>query len=117
LDRFSCEEKNGGLSVSLTVENTGSLDGAEVVQIYLSGRNCDVVMPMKELKAYKRVEAAAGGKTQVVIEVPNEAFWYYDRKMKYGMHNGDYTVSVATSCVDVKTTFEVSVKDGKLIVK
>lgn len=117
LDGFGCEVKDGGLEVSLTVENTGGLDGAEVVQIYLSGRNCDVSMPMKELKAYKRVEAAAGGKTQATIEVPNEAFWYYDRKLHYDMHNGDYTVSVATSCVDVKKTFEVSVRDGKLILR
>ena len=117
LDDFGCVEKDGGLAVSLTVENTGERDGAEVVQIYLSGRNCDVVMPRIELKAYKRVEVAAGGKTQVTIEVPNEAFCYYDRKMNFGMHNGDYTVSVATSCTDVKKTFEVSVKDGKLTVK
>ena len=117
LDDFVCEEKDGGLAVSLTVENTGHRDGAEVVQIYLSGRNCDVVMPRIELKAYKRVEAAAGGKTQVTIEVPNEAFCYYDRKMRYGMHNGDYTVSVATSCADIKKTFEISVKDERIILR
>ena len=117
LDDYGCVEKDGGLAVSLTVENTGERDGAEVVQIYLSGRNCDVVMPRIELKAYKRVETAAGGKTQVTIEVPNEAFCYYDRKMNFGMHNGDYTVSVATSCTDIKKTFEVSVKDGRLTVK
>jgi hypothetical protein len=70
-----------------------------------------------ELKAYKRVEAAAGGKTQVTIEVPNEAFCYYDRKMRFGMHSGDYTVSVATSSTDVRKTFEVSVKDGNLILR
>lgn len=117
LDDYGCVEKDGGLAVSLTVENTGERDGAEVVQIYLSGRNCDVAMPMKELKAYKRVQVAAGEKSEVTVTVPNEAFCYYDRKMNFGMHNGDYTVSVATSCTDVKKTFEVSVKDGKLIVK
>ena len=117
LDDYGCVEKDGGLAVSLTVENTGERDGAEVVQIYLSGRNCDVVMPRIELKAYKRVEVAAGQKARVTIEVPNEAFCYYDRKMNFGMHNGDYTVSVATSCTDIKKTFEVSVKDGKLTVK
>lgn len=117
LDDYGCVEKDGGLAVLLTVENTGERDGAEVVQIYLSGRNCDVVMPRIELKAYKRVEVAAGQKARVTIEVPNEAFCYYDRKMNFGMHNGDYTVSVATSCTDIKKTFEVSVKDGKLTVK
>ena len=33
-----------GINLSLTVENIGDYDGAEVLQVYLSGRNCDVVM-------------------------------------------------------------------------
>ena len=115
LDDYGCVEKDGGLAVSLTVENTGERDGAEVVQIYLSGRNCDVVMPRIELKAYKRVKVAAGQKARVTIEVPNEAFCYYDRKMNFGMHNGDYTVSVATSSKDIHQTFEVRVKNGQLV--
>lgn len=115
LDNFGCEAKDGGLDVTLTLENTGERKGAEVVQIYLSGRNCDVVMPRIELKAYKRVEVAAGEKAQVTVTVPNEAFCYYDRKMCYGMHDGDYTVSVATSSKDVHHTFEVRVRNGQLV--
>ena len=58
---------------------------------------------------------AAGQKARVTIEVPNEAFCYYDRKMNFGMHNGDYTVSVATSSKDIHQTFEVRVKNGQLV--
>ena len=115
LDNFACESRGDHLTVSLTVENTGNYDGAEVIQIYLSGKNCDVVMPMRELKAYKRVEAALGEKDSVTIEVPAEAFCYYDRKMNYGMHNGDYTVMIATSSVDIRKTFEVKVRDGQIV--
>lgn len=117
LRNSSVEVGDGGLAVSLTVENTGARDGAEVVQIYLSGYNCDVAMPLKELKAYKRVAVAAGEKVEVTIQVPEEAFCYYDRKLRYGKHNGDYTVSVATSSVDIHETFEVSVEDGKIILR
>ena len=115
LDHFTCDVKGDGLTIGLTVENTGDYDGAEVVQIYLSGTNCDVVMPIKELKAYKRVPAAKGEGVSVSIDVPAEAFFYYDRKMNYGMHNGDYTVSVATSSADIRKTFKVLVRDGKLM--
>ena len=114
LDDCACELQGDHLTLSLTVENTGACDGAEVVQIYLSGKKCDVVMPLKELKAYKRVEAAVGEKVSVTIEVPAEAFCYYDRKMNFGMHNGDYTVAVATSSAMTHKTFEVHVRDGKL---
>ena len=117
LRNSSVEVRDGGLAVSLTVENTGARDGAEVVQIYLSGYNCDVAMPLKELKAYKRVAVAAGEKVEVTIQVPEEAFCYYDRKLRYGKHNGDYTVSIATSSVDIHETFGVSVEDGKIILR
>ena len=117
LRNSSVEVRDGGLAVSLTVENTGARDGAEVVQIYLSGYNCDVAMPLKELKAYKRVAVAAGEKVEVTIQVPEEAFCYYDRKLRYGKHNGNYTVSIATSSVDIHETFDVSVEDGKIILR
>ena len=115
LDDFACESKGDHVTLSLTVENTGKYDGAEVVQVYLSGRNCDVVMPIKELKAYKRVETAVGEKVAVTIEVPNEAFCYYDRQMNLGMHNGDYIVTVGTSSADARKTFEVQVRDGRIL--
>jgi beta-glucosidase len=115
LENVTCNTKGESLQISLDLHNTGDRDGAEVIQIYLSGRNCDVVMPTKELKAYKRVEVAAGETVTVTLEVPAEAFCYYDRRMTYGMHDGDYTVLVATSCEDVHKTFEIKVRDGKLL--
>ena len=115
LENVTCNTKGESLQISLDLHNTGDRDGAEVIQIYLSGRNCDVVMPTKELKAYKRVEVAAGETVTVTLEVPVEAFCYYDRRMTYGMHDGDYTVLVATSCEDVHKTFEIKVRDGKLL--
>ena len=101
--------------ISFEIENTGDYDGAEVVQIYLSGKNCDVVMPIIELKAYKRIELLKGEKKNISIEVPTEAFFYYDRKMVYGMHDGDYKVSVRTSVIDICAEFEVKVRHKKII--
>ena len=115
LDNFECINNGDSLNIKLTVENTGEYDGAEVVQIYLAGIYCDVVMPIQELKAYKRVELEKGEKAQLNICVPNEAFLYYDRKMSYGMHNGDYTVQIGTSCKDIHKTFAVKLREGKII--
>ena len=90
MDNFACESNGDSLTISLTIENTGAYNGAEVSQIYLSGRNCDVVMPLSELKAYKRIELGRGEKKNISIDVPAEAFFYYDRKMSYGMHDGSF---------------------------
>ncbi len=72
-------------------------------------------MPMKELKAYKRVETAAGETVTVTLKVPAEAFCYYDRRMACGMHDCNYTVLVATSSEDIHQDFEVQVRDEKLL--
>lgn len=116
LSNFAYELMGDRMTVTLTVENTGAYDGAEVVQVYLTGKGCDVVMPRIELKAYRRVALCSGEKTSVTIEIPKEAFCYYDRKMVYGMHKGRYTVSVGTSCMEIHNTREVTVRDGTLAV-
>ena len=102
------------LTVTLSVTNVGDRDGAEVVQVYLSGRNADVVLPCKELKAYCRVEVAAGQTETVVLTLPREAFCYYDSAMKHGLHNADYTVSIGTSCTDIRMSAELTVCDQTL---
>ena len=103
-----------GVTLSLDVENKGAYDGAEILQVYLSGRNCDVVMPTKELKAYKRVFVSAGEVKTAELCLTREAFCYYDRNMKYGMHDGDYKVMIGTSCEDIAYTLEASVRSGRI---
>ena len=116
IDNFTVNVLDNGLSIGFTAENTGEYDGAEVIQIYFSGYNCDVVMPLKELKAYKRVELKKGERADVEITVPDTSFCYYDRKLNYGMHNGDFTVSVATSSADTLKEFSVGVREKKLYI-
>lgn len=106
---------DNNVTVKFDIENTGAYEGAEVVQIYLAGRNCDVVMPMKELKAYKRINLKKGEKKTAMIQIPAESFCYYDQKMNYGIHNGDYTVMIGTSSTDITETFELRVRDGKVM--
>lgn len=103
-----------GVTLSLNVKNNGAYDGAEVLQVYLSGRNCDVVMPSKELKAYKRVFVSARETKTVELQLTREAFCYYDRNMKYGMHDGDYKVMIGTSCEDIVYTVDASVRSERI---
>ena len=103
-----------GVTLSLNVKNNGAYDGAEVLQVYLSGRNCDVVMPSKELKAYKRVFVLARETKTVELQLTREAFCYYDRNMKYGMHDGDYKVMIGTSCEDIVYTVDASVRSERI---
>ena len=74
-------------------------------------------MPLKELKAYKRIELHSGAKAHFEITVSRDSFCYYDRRMNYGLHNGDFTVSAGTSSTDILYSFEVKVREGKISLK
>ena len=111
---FGKSADDKGVTLSLSVENVGAFDGAELLQVYVSGRNCDVVMPSKELKAYKRIFVPRGEVKTVELQLTHEAFCYYDRNMKYGMHDGDYKLIIGTSCEDVVYTAEASVRSGRI---
>ena len=114
LTNFSYEIRENKVQVHFDIENIGDYEGAEVVQIYLGARNCDVVRPVKELKAYKRVNLKKKQKEHIVIEVPTEAFFYYNQKLVYGMHDGDYEIMAATSAEDILDTFTVKVRDENI---
>ena len=117
IDNVSYSVENNVADIGYDIENTGSRDGAEVVQIYFEGRNCDVVRPVSELKAYKKTFLRAGEKKRVVIKIKDEAFKYYNAELEYGMFDADYTVSLGVSCSKILYTFDISVKDGKIITK
>ena len=115
LINFGYEIRDNKVDVHFDIENIGDYDGAEVVQIYLGAKHCEVVMPVKELKAYKRIDLNKKEKKHITIEVPTEAFFYYDQKLVYGMHNGDYEIMIATSSEDILDTFAVKVREGRIV--
>ena len=116
LSDFTYETDGKNFNIKLRIENTGNCDGAEVVQMYLTGKNCDVVRPIKELCAYKRVYVRKNDTRQISLVIPEEAFFYLDRNMVYDMHDGDYTVTVGTSSVDTIDTAEIKVRDKQIII-
>ena len=67
------------LTVTAKVKNTGSFDGAEVLQVYVGSKgaaNGDD-RPVKLLKGFQRVELKAGEEKTVTISIPKEElkFW------------------------------------------
>ena len=104
-----------GVGIACDVTNTGARAGTQVVQLYLASHDCDVVRPLKELKAYERVALQPGETKRVLLHVEEDAFGYYDRWMRFGLHDGAHTLMLGTSSEDVCATFEVCVRDGRLL--
>ena len=67
-----------GLDVSLDITNTGKRTGKEAVQLYVRDVQCTLARPEKELKAFEKVELAAGETRTVNFPLDQEAFWFFD---------------------------------------
>jgi beta-glucosidase len=70
----------GRLNVQVTVKNTGSVAGTEIVQLYIGYPNklTSQPRPPKELKAFTRVTLAAGASQNVQLSVPATDMAYWD---------------------------------------
>jgi len=86
------------VEVSVVVKNTGSSAGAEVIQLYVKDNKPKMFRPEKELKAFARVDLAAGESKTVILKLNNSSFEYYDDvKNKWTRSSGGYSLNVGTS--------------------
>ena len=90
------------ITVSIDVTNTGSRDGAEVVQLYIRDLVGSVTRPVKELKDFKKVSFKAGEKKTVTFTINVDDLSFYNSDLKWGSELGEFTVFVGGNSRDVK---------------
>lgn len=101
--------------VSFTVTNTGSRDGAEVAQIYVSCKNGRTYRPVKELKGFKKVFLKAGESKRVTIALDDKAFRYFDVESNaWEIESADYEIQLSKNASEVVLATVVHV-DGKSV--
>ncbi|WP_294500072.1 glycoside hydrolase family 3 C-terminal domain-containing protein [uncultured Gemmiger sp.] len=97
--------------VSLTVKNTGSMAGDEVVQVYISKPDAKVFRPMQELKGFARIHLEAGESKTVSIPLDDKAFRYWNTPADHwAVEGGSYTVRVGASCEDIRLEAVITVE-------
>ncbi|MGD2174424.1 MAG: glycoside hydrolase family 3 N-terminal domain-containing protein [Candidatus Brocadiaceae bacterium] len=98
------------LAVQVRVENTGDRPGTEVVQLYVNDLYSSVTTPVKELKAFARVDLEPGESRTVNLEVPYERLALINADLEAAVEPGEFEVMVGgSSCDDdlVKDTFHI----------
>lgn len=96
--------------VSVTLTNTGAVDGAEVVQVYVGMKNGKVFRPAKELKGFQKVFLKAGESQKVTIRLDDKAFRYYNVVTgSWEVESGTYTIMVGSNVKDIWQTAEVEI--------
>ena len=96
--------------ISLTVTNTGSVTGTEIVQLYVAKKNSELFRPAKELKGFARVTLAPGEKQRITITLDDKAFRFWNVKAnRWEIEGGEYELLVGASVEDIRLCEKISV--------
>lgn len=99
----SLQKIGDDLVVSFSLKNAGSVDGAEVVQLYAAKPLSCVSRVPKELKAFKKVFLHAGEEKEVSITLPCSDLAYYNPVLRdWVVENGEYLLYIAASSQDIR---------------
>ncbi len=90
-------KKNGKVTVTVPVTNTGKREGTETVQVYVK-RFGDEGAPIKALKGFQKLSLKAGETQTATIVLDGEAFEYYDEAIdELSVMPGRYQILYGTS--------------------
>lgn len=102
------------LQVSLTVTNTGKVKGKEVIQLYVADTESTVQRPVKELKAFDKVELEPGQSIQVSFTLNVRDFSYYNKVYdRWLAESGAFEILVGSSSRDIRLKGKLNLSNGQ----
>ena len=105
-----------GVSLAIDITNTGTLPGAEVVQIYLHDVTSTLFRPDQELKAFRKIFLAPGERTTLMFHLPRRAFAAYDDRVgAWLVESGAFEVRVGASSRDIRCRAMVDIASADVI--
>ena len=95
--------RDGKLTVTVPVTNTGNRPGAEVVQLYISDLKSSLPRPVKELKDFRKVMLQPGETAEVTFEItPDKLQFFDDTRHEWVAEAGDFEALVGASSSDIR---------------
>ncbi|MTI21713.1 beta-glucosidase BglX [Fulvivirga sp. RKSG066] len=91
---------DGELKVSVEVTNTGTVDGAEIVQLYIRDLVGSITRPVKQLKGFEKVKLAAGETKTVEFTLTENDLAFYHHDMTFKAEPGKFKVFVGPSSAE-----------------
>lgn len=93
---------NETIEVSLTIKNTGTFAGEEVVQLYLRDQVGSVIRPIKELKDFQKIKLEAGEMKTVKFIIDNTKLSFYNAELKFQSELGEFDLMMGSSSSDIR---------------
>ncbi|MDR2126503.1 MAG: glycoside hydrolase family 3 C-terminal domain-containing protein [Prevotellaceae bacterium] len=91
------------ITVSVSVKNTGTIAGAEVVQLYINDKKSALPRPVKELKGFQKIFLQAGEERLIKFTIDKNALSYYDdSKSAWIAEHGEFEAWIGSSSADIK---------------
>lgn len=102
------------LQVSLKVTNTGKVKGKEVIQLYVADTESTLHRPVKELKAFDKVELEPGQSIQVSFTLNERDFSYYNKVYdRWLAESGAFEILVGSSSRDIRLKGKLNLSNGQ----
>ncbi len=103
--------KEGKITLTTTVTNTGKRAGKEIVQLYIGDEQCSEERPVKELKGFKKITLNPGETKTVSFDItPEDLQFFSAKKHEWTIEPGKFKAYVCASETDVRGTSEFNFK-------
>jgi beta-glucosidase len=98
------------VEIKLTVKNTGKVDGAEVVELYVNDPVASLPRPPKELKAFSKVQLKAGESKEIKFTLNENAFHFYNPdKKQWVVEPGEFNILIGSSSKDIRLKKKITI--------
>ena len=87
-------------TLTISIRNTGTMDGAEAVQLYIRDEYASITRPVKELKAVQKVFLKAGESAELSFEITPDMLACWGAEQKWCVEPGDFCVMAGSSSDD-----------------
>ena len=99
------------LTITIPVRNTGSVEGKEVVQLYIGDESASVLRPLKELKGFEKISLKLGEEKAVTFTVkPDDLKFYDDKTGSWRAEPGKFKAYIGSSSADIRATVPFELK-------
>lgn len=107
----SVYNKKDTITLVVRIANTGKREGMETIQIYSGENEPTVLRPVRELKAFRKVNLPSGSESEVTFKIAaTDLGWFDDNKMSWVLNSGTYQLSSGSSSRDLRKVISVRIK-------
>ena len=104
-DKF---RENDVVTVRFTIKNVGKTKGSETIQLYIEDTECSVPRPLKELKAFQKVDLEPGQSKAVTLTLDKRALSFWNPQTSgWFVERGRFIIHIGSSSRDIRLKKEI----------